>query len=77
MPFELHHLLLIATIAFAAYVLLALSGFGSMGACATGSLCAAWIAGKPVPAFATALAPARRQDTALMAELAGLAKGTL
>ena len=29
------------------------------------------------PAFATALAPARRQDTALMAELAGLAKGTL
>ena len=29
MPFELHHLLLIATIAFAAYVLLALSGFGS------------------------------------------------
>ena len=29
MPFELHYLLLIATIAFAAYVLLALSGFGS------------------------------------------------
>jgi glycine/D-amino acid oxidase-like deaminating enzyme len=60
-----------------AFVAGALSGFGSMGACATGSLCAAWIAGKPVPAFATALAPARRQDTALMAELAGLAKGTL
>ena len=60
-----------------AFVAGALSGFGSMGACATGSLCAAWIAGKPVPSFATALAPARRQDTALMTELAGLAKGTL
>ncbi|MEI6318071.1 MAG: FAD-binding oxidoreductase [Pseudomonadota bacterium] len=60
-----------------AFVAGALSGFGSMGACATGSLCAAWIAGKPVPSFATALAPARRQDTRLMTELAGLAKGTL
>jgi glycine/D-amino acid oxidase-like deaminating enzyme len=60
-----------------AFVAGALSGFGSMGACATGSLCAAWIAGTPVPSFATALAPARRQDMALMAELAGLAKGTL
>jgi glycine/D-amino acid oxidase-like deaminating enzyme len=55
----------------------ALSGFGSMGACASGSLCAAWVAGGEVPAFARALTPARRQDAALMAELAGLGKGTL
>jgi glycine/D-amino acid oxidase-like deaminating enzyme len=60
-----------------AFVAGALSGYGSMGACASGSLCAAWVMGHPVPAFARPLAPARRQDTALMAELAGLAKGTL
>ncbi len=60
-----------------AFVAGALSGYGSMGACASGSLCAAWVVDQPVPAFARGLAPARRQDTALMAELAGLAKGTL
>jgi glycine/D-amino acid oxidase-like deaminating enzyme len=60
-----------------AFVAGALSGFGSMGACASGSLCAAWVAGGEVPAFARALTPARRQDAALMAELAGLGKGTL
>ena len=60
-----------------AFVAGALSGFGSMGACASGALCAAWVAGREVPAFARALAPARRQDAALMAELAGLGKGTL
>ena len=60
-----------------AFVAGALSGYGSMGACASGALCAAWAMGKPVPAFARALTLARRDDAALMAELAGLAKGTL
>lgn len=55
----------------------ALSGFGSMGACASGALCAAWVAERAVPDFAHALTPARRQNAALMAELAGLGKGTL
>ena len=60
-----------------AFIAGALSGFGSMGACATGSLCAAWITGKPVPEFARALSPSRYDNPALMAELAGLGKGTL
>lgn len=60
-----------------AFVAGALSGFGSMGACASGALCAAWVAGREVPTFARALAPARRKDATLMAELAGLGKGTL
>ncbi|MBC7781882.1 MAG: FAD-binding oxidoreductase, partial [Proteobacteria bacterium] len=52
-----------------AFVAGALSGFGSMGACASGSLCAAWVAGQPVPVFAGPLTPERRHDRALMAEL--------
>jgi hypothetical protein len=32
---------------------------------------------KPVPDFARSLSLARREDAVLMAELAGLAKGTL
>ncbi|KQW72418.1 FAD-dependent oxidoreductase [Ensifer sp. Root127] len=47
----------------------ALSGFGTMAACITGSLCADWIAGKPVASYAQMLAPSRYQDPALMAEL--------
>lgn len=60
-----------------AFVASALSGYGSMGACAAGSLCAAWVSGKPIPEFARVLSPARYADKALMAELAGLGKGTL
>ncbi len=55
----------------------ALSGYGSMGACAAGSLCAAWVAGRPIPGFARMLTPGRHADAALIAELAGLGKGTL
>ena len=32
-----------------AFIAAALSGFGSMAACSTGALCAAWVAGRPVP----------------------------
>ncbi|QPF84776.1 FAD-binding oxidoreductase [Bradyrhizobium genosp. L] len=47
----------------------ALSGYGTMGACATGDLCARAVAGTPVPEFARSLSLARYQDKALMDEL--------
>ena len=52
-----------------AFVLGALSGFGTMAACAAGELCAAWIAGAPLPGYAQKLSLARYDDTALMAAL--------
>lgn len=55
----------------------ALSGFGSMAACATGSLCAAWVAGAPVPEYAHSLTLERYSNHRLMAELAALGKGSL
>jgi glycine/D-amino acid oxidase-like deaminating enzyme len=48
----------------------ALSGYGTMGACATGDLCARAVAGAQAPAFARGLSLARYQDKALMDELA-------
>ena len=60
-----------------AFVAGALSGFGSMAACATGALCAAWVAGAAVPDYAHSLALGRYADQALMAELAALSKGSL
>ena len=55
-----------------AFVAGALSGFGTMSACATGSIAAAWVTGGRLPAYAPALSPARRENAALMAELAAL-----
>lgn len=52
-----------------AYVVGAMSGFGTMAACAAGELCAAWITGGPLPDYGPALAPGRYDDPALMAEL--------
>jgi len=52
-----------------AFMIAALSGFGSMSACAAGSLCAAWVAGGELPDYATALSAARYGDDALMQEL--------
>lgn len=60
-----------------AFVAGALSGFGTMAACATGAICAAHVAGKPVPDYARSLGLDRHGDAALMAELAGLSKGSL
>ena len=60
-----------------AFVAGALSGFGSMAACATGRTCAAWVNGSPLPSYARALSSDRYADSALMAELAGLGKGSL
>ncbi|MBR0794070.1 FAD-binding oxidoreductase [Bradyrhizobium jicamae] len=44
----------------------ALSGYGTMGACAAGDLCARAVVGAPVPAFARSLSLARYEDKALM-----------
>lgn len=60
-----------------AFVAGALSGFGTMAACATGAICAAHVAGVPVPDYAKSLGLGRYADAALMAELAGLSKGSL
>jgi glycine/D-amino acid oxidase-like deaminating enzyme len=60
-----------------AFVAGALSGYGSMAACAAGSTCAAWIMGTALPDYAAPLSPARYANPALMAELAGLASGSL
>ncbi len=56
----------------------ALSGFGSMGATATGALCAAWIADAERPDYAAAFTLGRYEDPRLMAELRNNAsKGVL
>ncbi|MDE1947135.1 MAG: FAD-binding oxidoreductase [Burkholderiales bacterium] len=60
-----------------AFVAGALSGFGSMAACAAGSLCAAWVQGERVPVWARALGLERHGDAALMAELVAAGRGSL
>lgn len=50
----------------------ALSGFGTMAACSTGSVCAAWVTGGELPSYARALSLARYDDATLMTELAAL-----
>ena len=52
-----------------AYVAGALSGYGTMGACATGALVSAWVLGGTLPAFARSLSLARYDDKALMQDL--------
>lgn len=53
-----------------AYIAGALSGFGSMSACAAGAICAAWIVDRDLPDYASQLSLARYSDTELMDELA-------
>ena len=61
-----------------AFVVGALSGFGTMAAAAAGELCAAWVAGGALPDYARALSPSRYADLGLMAELEALeSKGLL
>ena len=60
-----------------AFVAGALSGFGSMAACATGEICAAWVADSPRPDYAKFLSSDRYADSALMAELNELESGSL
>ena len=52
-----------------ALMVAALSGFGSMSACAAGKLCAAWLTGSRQPDYANALSLERYDDTELMATL--------
>lgn len=52
-----------------AFVTGALSGFGSMSACAAGVLCASWIAGTDLPSYASQLSLARYDDKDLMADI--------
>ena len=52
-----------------AFVVGALSGFGSMSACAAGSLCASWICDKQLPGYANALSLARYDNSEFLAEL--------
>ena len=47
----------------------ALSGYGTMSACAAGDLCARAVVGAPVPSFAGALSLARHENKELMNEL--------
>lgn len=51
------------------FVVGALSGFGSMSACAAGRLCAAWACGGELPDYATDLSLARYEDTTQMQKL--------
>ena len=60
-----------------AFIAGALSGYGSMAACATGALCSAWVAGKGLPEYAKSLSSDRYADTELMAKLSTLSKGSL
>ncbi len=52
-----------------AYITGALSGFGSMAACAAGAICAAWIVDGDLPDYASQLSLTRYTDNGLMDEL--------
>jgi len=61
-----------------AFMVAALSGFGSMSACAAGRLCAAWMVGGELPDYALALSASRYADAELMRHLAAAtSKGVL
>ena len=61
-----------------AFVVGALSGFGSMSACAAGKLCAAHVMGESLPGYAADLSLARLKNDALLTELRSSAnKGLL
>jgi glycine/D-amino acid oxidase-like deaminating enzyme len=60
-----------------AFMVSALSGFGTMAACAAGELCASWIAGKSQPDYAQNLTLERYKDPELMKELIEAGKGVL
>jgi len=56
------------------YVVGAMSGFGTMAACAAGDLCARVVLGRELPDFANALSPQRYFDMSLMAEIEALSQ---
>lgn len=60
-----------------AFMNCALSGYGTMSACAAGELCAAWIADAARPAYADGFSMARYADAKMMASLLNTDKGVL
>ncbi|MEM7706895.1 MAG: FAD-binding oxidoreductase [Pseudomonadota bacterium] len=60
-----------------AFVVGALSGFGTMAACEAGALIAAWIHGDPLPQHAAPLAPSRYGNRDLMAQIQSAPRGIL
>jgi glycine/D-amino acid oxidase-like deaminating enzyme len=61
-----------------AFMVAALSGFGSMSACAAGKLCAAWVCNAELPDYAAVLGSDRYKNEELMAELrSATSKGLL
>ena len=60
-----------------AFMNCALSGFGTMAACAAGELCAATISGDELPDYAPCFSLARYEDADLMAALQAANKGVL
>lgn len=51
------------------FIVGAMSGFGTMAACAAGELCARWVTESHVPEYAHALAPGRYDDQMLMQQI--------
>lgn len=60
-----------------AYMNCALSGFGTMAACAGGELCAAWAAGAELPSYTKSFSLQRYEDGELMAQLRSSRRGLL
>jgi len=60
-----------------AFMNCAMSGFGTMAACAAGELCAATIAGAELPDYASGFSLARYDDVQLMGTLRAANKGVL
>lgn len=60
-----------------AFMNCAMSGFGTMAACAAGELCAATVAGTELPDYAAGFSLARYDDDALMTALRAANKGVL
>ena len=54
-----------------AYMAAALSGFGTMAACSSGSICAGWIMSGELPSYAKALSAMRYHDGSVMNDLSG------
>jgi glycine/D-amino acid oxidase-like deaminating enzyme len=54
-----------------AFLVGALSGFGSMAACAAGSICATWMCGGQLPDYARDLSLARYENVELMSAITG------
>ena len=59
------------------YINAAMSGFGTMVACASGELCSQWVLNKKRPSYSQYLSLERYKDQAFMTQLSSLDKGIL